>query len=127
MISLPTIDLLAVARTIKEPWVPLVVGTLNGQHLKLARFEGEFMWHDHADQDECFIVLEGHMTMHLTSGDVHLGQWQSITIPRGVQHCPAGSPMALVLLFEPTSTQNTGNVASDLTIKPEDLEHYSDQ
>lgn len=101
-------------------WHPRVVGELNGQLVKLAKLEGEFVWHQHEDEDELFLVVKGNLTIKLRDRDVHLEEGEFFIVPRGVEHLPVAVEEVHVLLFEPASTVNTGNVQSDRTV--EDLE-----
>ncbi|MCA9517637.1 MAG: cupin domain-containing protein [Myxococcales bacterium] len=104
-----------------ERWSPRVVGELNGQHVKLAKLEGEFVWHHHEHEDELFLVLEGTLTMRLRERDVVLAPGELFIVPRGVEHQPvAGEGEVHVLLFEPASTLNTGNLRNERTV--DDLE-----
>jgi mannose-6-phosphate isomerase-like protein (cupin superfamily) len=98
-----------------ETWTPKVVAALNGQHVKLAKLEGEFLWHDHADEDELFLVIEGRLRIELRDGAVELGPGELYVVPRGVEHRPVALPTASVLLFEPASTAHTGEVMSERT------------
>ena len=93
-----------------ETWVPKVVAELNGQYVKVVKFEGEYVWHSHADEDELFWVLEGCMQLHLRDGVVDLGPGELAVVPRGVEHKPVALEPCQVVLFEPASTRNTGNV-----------------
>ena len=102
-------------------WSPRVVGALNGQLVKLAKLEGAFVWHAHADEDELFLVLEGSLTMQWreANGDEHSTELQAgemFIVPRGVEHNPvAGENGASVLLFEPAATKHTGDVVDERT------------
>ena len=100
-----------------EAWSPKVIGELNGQHVKLARIEGEFEWHHHDHEDELFLVIEGEMVMHYRDRDLVLRTGELVIVPRGVEHKPASANGARILLFEPASTLNTGNVTSDRTVE----------
>jgi len=99
-----------------EHWSPRVVGELNGQHVKLAKLLGEFDWHHHADEDELFLVLSGHLTLHLRDRIIELGEGEFFIVPRGVEHKPVAEEETHVLLLEPTSTLNTGNLRNERTI-----------
>ena len=105
-----------------EHWVPKVVDELNGQYVKLAKFQGEYVWHAHADEDELFLVLEGEMTMHLRDRSVLLKKGELFVVPAGVEHKPAADVECSCLLFEPKATRNTGGVDHDYTIEAESLE-----
>jgi len=100
-----------------EVWSPRIVGELNGQHVKLVKLKGEFVWHHHEDEDELFLVVEGRMRMRLREGDIVLGPGEFLIVPRGVDHLPVAEDEEVhVLLFEPASTLNTGNVRNERTI-----------
>lgn len=105
-----------------EAWVPKVVGELNGQYVKLAKFEGQYVWHAHADEDELFLVLDGRVDVEFRDRVVSLGPREVCIVPRGVEHRPVAHGTANVLLFEPASTRNTGDVDEARTIEPGDLE-----
>jgi len=98
-----------------EHWAPRVVAELNGQHVKVAKLQGEFEWHHHADEDELFLVLAGHLVIELRDGRVELDPGELFVVPRGVEHKPVAPEETHVLLFEPVSTLNTGNVRSERT------------
>ena len=116
------VNLMEKFAAIRETWSPKIVGELNGQHVKLAKLEGEFIWHHHAAEDELFLVLQGNLRIHLRDGEVELGEGELCVIPRGVEHRPVAEGGALVLLFEPVSTLNTGNVRNERTVEyPERL------
>jgi mannose-6-phosphate isomerase-like protein (cupin superfamily) len=99
-----------------EAWSPRVVGALNGQEVKLARLRGEFVWHHHEAEDELFLVVKGRLKMRLRDGDLEIGEGEFLIVPRGVEHCPVAEEECLVLLFEPASTRNTGNVEDARTV-----------
>lgn len=98
-----------------DHWNPRIVGELNGQHVKLAKFQGEFVWHKHDDEDELFYVLEGEFTMEFRDRSVLLTKGDFIIVPRGVEHRPVAEQEVSVMLFEPATTLNTGDVVSELT------------
>ena len=99
-----------------ERWSPRIVGELNGQHVKLAKLEGEFVWHHHADEDELFLVLKGHLDIHFRDRVVGLDPGEFTIVPRGVEHKPVAAGEVHVMLFEPASTLNTGNVTNERTV-----------
>lgn len=99
-----------------ERWVPRIVGELNGQHVKLVKVEGEFVWHHHQDEDELFLVLDGHLSLHFRDEVVQLDAGEFCIVPRGVEHKPVAATEAHVLLFEPASTLNTGNLRNERTV-----------
>ena len=98
-------------------WTPHVVAALNGQLVKLAKLDGEFVWHDHAQEDELFLVVEGRLRIEFRDGDVTLGPGELYVVPAGVEHRPVALPTASVLLFEPATTAHTGAVVSDRTVR----------
>ena len=98
-----------------EHWQPRIVGELNGQHVKVVKLQGEFVWHHHDSEDELFLVLKGAMTMQLRDGDVVLREGEVFIVPRGVEHRPVADEEAQILLFEPAGTLNTGNVTNERT------------
>ena len=98
-----------------EPWSPKVVAEMNDYQFKLVRLEGDFVWHDHQDTDETFIVLEGRLTIDFKDGTVELEAGQMLVVPKGVPHRPRASSEAKVLLVEPKGVINTGDVQSDRT------------
>lgn len=106
-----------------EMWVPKIVAELNGQLVKLAKFEGAYVWHHHEHEDELFLVLEGRLRMDLRDGPVILEPGELYVVPRGVEHRPvAVDGIVHCLLFEPASTRNTGNVDEARTIESDALE-----
>ena len=114
------INLVAKLAEFSEHWSPRIIGELNGQHVKLVKVEGEFVWHHHDDEDELFLVLEGHLSIHLRGGVVDLDAGECIIIPRGVEHQPVAEQEAHILLFEPATTRNTGNLHCERTVdRPE--------
>ncbi|MBC5993512.1 cupin domain-containing protein [Pontibacter cellulosilyticus] len=95
---------------INDYWNPRIAGELNGQQVKIAKFKGEFEWHHHEHEDEFFLVISGQFEMHLRDKMVVLNPGECIVIPRGVEHKPVAPVEAEVLMFEPASTVNTGNL-----------------
>jgi len=101
-------------------WDPKIVGELNGQHVKLVKFQGECVWHHHEHEDELFLVLHGSFTMEFRDRAVDVREREFIVVPRGVEHRPVARDEVHVLLFEPVSTRNTGNQIGERTvIQPE--------
>jgi mannose-6-phosphate isomerase-like protein (cupin superfamily) len=98
-------------------WSPRVVAELNGQHVKLVKLEGEFVWHSHAEEDELFLVLEGTLRMELRDGTIELAPGQMLVVPRGIEHRPVAEGETHVLLFEPAGTLNTGDVRNERTVE----------
>ncbi|MEP6619654.1 MAG: cupin domain-containing protein [bacterium] len=99
-----------------EHWQPRIIGELNGQQVKLAKFQGAFDWHHHEHEDELFLVLRGTFRMELRDQSVALSEGDMFIVPRGVEHRPVADEECSVMLFEPASTLNTGNVRTDRTI-----------
>jgi mannose-6-phosphate isomerase-like protein (cupin superfamily) len=97
-------------------WDPKIVGELNGQLVKLVKFHGEFVWHHHEHEDELFLVLRGAFVMQFRDRDVRLEEGEFLIVPRGVEHRPVAEHEVHVLLFEPATTLNTGNVVSERTV-----------
>jgi mannose-6-phosphate isomerase-like protein (cupin superfamily) len=99
-----------------EHWSPKVVAALNGQHVKLVKFRGEFVWHQHEAEDELFLVVRGGFRMEFRDRHVDLREGELIVVPRGVEHRPVAAEEVSVLLFEPASTLNTGNAGGERTV-----------
>ena len=102
-------------RLIDQYWSPKIVGELNGQLVKLAKFKGEFVWHQHDNEDELFLVIKGNLTIKLENREITLTEGDFTVIPRGTKHLPVASEEVQVLMFEPKSTVNTGDVRNELT------------
>jgi mannose-6-phosphate isomerase-like protein (cupin superfamily) len=96
-------------------WNPRIAGSLNGQEVKLAKFQGPFIWHSHPDQDELFLVVKGSFSMELRDGSIQLDEGEFLIIPRGMEHRPVAENEVWVLLFEPAGTINTGDVINERT------------
>lgn len=103
-----------------EHWKPKIVGELNGQHVKLVKILGEFVWHHHEEEDELFLVVKGRFRMEFRDRHVWIEEGELIVVPRGVEHRPVAEEEAHVLLFEPASTLNTGNVQDERTVAESD-------
>ncbi len=99
-----------------EHWSPKVVGELNGQHVKLVKLLGEFVWHHHDEEDEMFLVIDGRFRMEFRDREVWIESGEFIVVPRGVERRPVAEEEVSVMLFEPASTLNTGNVESEMTV-----------
>jgi len=119
---LTKVNLAEKLRSFNETWVPKIVGELNGQYVKVVKFVGEYVWHSHEHEDELFLVLRGQMRIAFRDKTVELNEGEFMVVPRGVEHKPEASELVEVLLFEPASTRNTGNVDHGYTIEAEDLE-----
>ncbi len=97
-------------------WQPKIVGELNGQYIKLARLKGEFVWHQHETEDEMFMVIKGQLLIKLRDRDVILNPGEFFIIPRGIEHIPVAEEEVQVMLFEPKSVINTGDVQNERTL-----------
>lgn len=98
-------------------WSPKIVGELNGQHVKLVKLHGEFVWHHHETEDELFLVLKGQLTILFRDRQVVLNEGEFVIVPKGVEHKPVAPEEVHVLLLEPMSTLNTGNVKNERTVE----------
>jgi mannose-6-phosphate isomerase-like protein (cupin superfamily) len=98
-----------------EYWSPKIVGELNGQHIKLVKLKGEFVWHKHDDEDEMFLVIEGVLKMELRDKTIEIHKNEFLIVPKGTEHRPVADKEVSVMLFEPASTLNTGNTENELT------------
>ena len=110
-----SVSLADVAADVDEPWSPRLLAELNGQHVKLARMEGAFDWHAHPDVDELFLVVEGAIRIEFHDGTVDLAENELHVVPAGVEHRPVADEPAVVLLFEPEGTHNTGDRVTEKT------------
>lgn len=104
-------------KRIRGFWKPHIVGELNGQYVKLTKLKGRFIWHHHKDEDEMFLVLKGRLLMEFPDRQLWIEDGEFIIIPRGVEHRPNAKEEVHVLLFEPVSTLNTGNVWNKRTLE----------
>ena len=95
--------------TFSEYWQPRTVGQFNGHDLMVVKVKGEFVWHQHADTDDLFLVLHGRLILQLREGQVALGPGEMFVVPKGVEHCPLAEEETHLLLMEPTGTPNTGD------------------
>ncbi|HYI95823.1 MAG TPA: cupin domain-containing protein [Bryobacteraceae bacterium] len=106
----------------KDRWLPRIVGTLNGQEVKLVKFQGEFVWHHHENADEMFLVVHGSFRMDYrdassgTERQTEVGEGEFVIVPRGMEHRPVATNEVHVLLFEPAGTLNTGNIRDERTV-----------
>ena len=105
-----------------DQWKPRVIASVNDCQVKLARVEGEFVWHRHEEEDELFLVVRGELTLRFRDREVRLREGELCVVPRGVEHLPVAPEEAWILLVEPSTTLNTGNVWNDRTVPhPETL------
>ena len=101
----------------QDHWNPRIVGELNGQHVKAVKLKGEFVWHHHDHEDELFLVIKGNLRMEFRDKVVDVREGEFIIVPRTVEHRPVAKEEVEILLFEPVSTLNTGNVENERTRK----------
>ena len=98
-------------------WSPKIIGELNDSYVKLGKLKGEFVWHHHEEEDELFLVVKGRLIIKLRDGQIELDEGEFVIIPKGVEHLPIAEEEVHVLLLEPKSTLNTGNVTSERTVE----------
>ena len=102
-------------KDVTELWSPKVIGRVNDQYVKLARLQGEFVWHAHEGEDELFLVVRGSLRIQLEDGDVTLGPGELVVVPRGVRHNPVAAEECWVMLIETVTTKHTGDVVTERT------------
>ena len=119
MKEIKPINLMSKFSLIKEEWTPKIIGELNNQFVKLCKLKGDFVWHSHENEDELFMVIKGTLLIDFRDGrTVSIKEGEVIIIPKGVEHRPhTNGELVLNLLFEPKSTQHTGNIETDRTVK----------
>ncbi|MBI3169056.1 MAG: cupin domain-containing protein [Chloroflexi bacterium] len=104
-----------------EHWSPKIIAQLNDYHLKLAKVQGEFIWHDHPETDEVFIVIKGQLDIHFRDGMVSLNEGEMFVVPKGVEHKPVAEQECHILLIEPAGLVNTGNATDSKLTAPNDV------
>lgn len=109
------VNLAAKFNSIQEPWSPRIAGEVNDAYVKLVKFAGEFVWHHHEHEDEMFLVVKGKFLMRFRDRDVWIEEGEFLIVPRGTEHLPVAPEEVHVMLFEPKSTLNTGNVQNERT------------
>ena len=97
-------------------WSPRIIGEVSGSYVKLAKLNGEFVWHSHEQEDELFLVVKGRMTIRFRDGDVHLEEGQMVIVEKGIEHQPVAESEAHVLIVEPKTTVNTGDAVDERTV-----------
>jgi mannose-6-phosphate isomerase-like protein (cupin superfamily) len=100
-----------------DHWNPRIIAELNGQQIKLAKVKGEFVWHDHANEDELFFIVKGSLKIEFKEKTVTLSEGEMLVIPRGVEHKPVAEEEVWLMLFEPAATKHTGDVKHELTVE----------
>ena len=109
------VNLLEKFETFTEYWSPKIAGELNGQQVKLVKFKGEFVWHHHEHEDELFFVVRGSFDMHYMDKVVTVNEGEFLVVSRGIEHKPVAEEEVWVMLFEPATTLNTGNIVNEKT------------
>jgi mannose-6-phosphate isomerase-like protein (cupin superfamily) len=115
-ISMEKVNIADKFKKITEYWRPYIAGELNGQLVKLDKLKGEFVWHHHEHEDELFLVVKGRFRMELRDRHIWLEEGEFLVVPRGVEHRPVADEEAWIVLFEPATTLNTGNVQNERTL-----------
>ena len=103
-----------------DHWSPKIIGELNGQAVKLAKVKGEFVWHDHKNEDEMFFIVKGKLKIEFRDKSVELNEGEMIIVPKGVEHKPVAEEEVWLMLFEPIATKHTGDVKHELTVESYD-------
>jgi mannose-6-phosphate isomerase-like protein (cupin superfamily) len=119
MTNQPPIDKVNLAEKLSrftDTWSPKIVGEINDAQVKLVKLKGEFVWHHHDEEDEMFLVVKGRLLMRLRGRDIHLDEGEFVIIPRGVEHLPIADDECHVLLLEPKTTLNTGQITNERTV-----------
>jgi mannose-6-phosphate isomerase-like protein (cupin superfamily) len=109
------VDLRAKLSKLSEQWQPRIVAQMNDYHFKIAKLQGEFVWHDHPDTDEVFLILHGQLEIQFRDGSVILHEGELYVVPKGVEHKPVAANECHILLIEPAGTLNTGDVVNERT------------
>ena len=100
-----------------EQWSPKIIGEMNDSYVKIARLQGKFVWHHHEHEDEMFLIIQGSLTIRLRERDLVVNEGEFVIIPRGVEHMPVAEEEVYLMMLEPKTTVNTGNVESDRTVE----------
>jgi mannose-6-phosphate isomerase-like protein (cupin superfamily) len=111
-----TVNLAEKFNRFSDYWSPKIIGDLNDCHVKAVKVKGDFVWHHHDDEDELFLVVQGTLRMKFRDREAIIGPGEFIIVPKGVEHCPAADEEVHILLIEPKSTRNTGNIANERTV-----------
>jgi mannose-6-phosphate isomerase-like protein (cupin superfamily) len=115
------VSLAAKFALLDEPYRPGIVGYINDYKIQVVKIKGPFVWHKHEETDDFFLVISGHLTIHLRDRDVELAPGELFVVPRGVEHCPEATEETEVLLIEPDGTPNTGDAGGRMTVEPRRL------
>jgi mannose-6-phosphate isomerase-like protein (cupin superfamily) len=111
-----TVNLAGKLSLVKEYWSPKIIGEVNETYVKVVKFQGEFIWHHHEQEDELFLVVKGRLRMRFRDREAMVNEGEFIIVPRGVEHMPVADQEVPVVLLEPKSTRNTGNVGNERTL-----------
>ncbi len=103
-----------------DQWSPKIIGQMNDYHVKLAKIQGDFVWHSHSETDELFLVVEGSMVIHFRDGNIDVSSGEMCVVPKGVEHKPSAANQCSILLIEPIGTVNTGDAGGELTAADDD-------
>ncbi len=114
--SIDVVNLTHKFSLISKQWDPKIIAQLNDYQVKIAKIQGEFVWHSHPETDEIFLVVNGKLTIHLRDGDLQLEPGEMCVIPRGVEHKPAAEEECQILMVEPAGTRNTGDAGGERTV-----------
>ena len=117
MKSMDKVNLLQKFSLFSDQWKPKIVGDVNDHQIKVVKLRGDFVWHSHEREDELFLVVRGRMRMGLRTGDVEVGEGELIIVPRGTEHRPSANEECWVVLMEPRSTLNTGDIRNERTVE----------
>jgi mannose-6-phosphate isomerase-like protein (cupin superfamily) len=112
---IPSINLKNKLTLFNEQWSPRIIAQMNDYHFKLAKIQGEFIWHQHAETDEVFYVVHGEMQIELRDQTIHLREGELFVVPRGMEHKPVANEECHIMLIEPAGTRNTGDVTDERT------------
>jgi mannose-6-phosphate isomerase-like protein (cupin superfamily) len=113
------VNLIEKFNSFTEQWHPKIAGELNDSYVKLARVQGEFVWHHHENEDELFFVVKGTLTIKLRERDLTIREGEFVVIPKGVEHMPVAKDEVWIMMLEPKTTSNTGNVTNERTVEAE--------
>jgi len=119
MADLDKVNLAQKFSLFSDYWQPRIAGDLNDSYIKLVKLKGEFVWHQHEHEDEFFLVVKGHLLIKLRDHDIHLDEGECVVIPKGVEHIPIAEDEVHVMLLEPKTTINTGDVQNERTVTGE--------
>ena len=119
MIKMEKIAIQEKFKLFSDYWSPKIIEDLNESHIKVAKLKGEFVWHHHEHEDELFLIVKGNLTIKFRDKDVHLQEGELIVIPKGVEHKPVCEEEVQVILIEPKTTLNTGNITNDVNTHKE--------